>query len=129
MRQLLQVITVGFFLSGLLSAQNPRRDRDTFVDLLRRELALRELENSRADIDRELALRRQASSLERQFISRMNRFVALWSALVSEYNEKQAFNIKLAGEVAKAFHELEKSEGWLKQNAPEKEAAPKGNIR
>jgi len=47
-------------------------------------------------------------SLERQFISRMNRFVALWSALVSEYNEKQAFNIKLAGEVAKAFHELEK---------------------
>ncbi len=129
MRRLLQVITVGFFLSGLLSAQNPRRDRDTFVDLLRRELALRELENSRADIDRELALRRQASSLERQFISRMNRFVALWSALVSEYNEKQAFNIKLAGEVAKAFHELEKSEGWLKQNAPAKEAESKGNIR
>ena len=129
MRRLLQVITVGFFLSGLLSAQNPRRDRDTFVDLLRRELALRELENSRADVDRELALRRQASSLERQFISRMNRFVALWSALVSEYNEKQAFNIKLAGEVAKAFHELEKSEGWLKQNAPAKEAESKGNIR
>ena len=129
MRRLLQVITVGFFLSGLLSAQNPRRDRDTFVDLLRRELALRELKNSRADIDRELALRRQASSLERQFISRMNRFVALWSALVSEYNEKQAFNIKLAGEVAKAFHELEKSEGWLKQNAPAKEAESKGNIR
>jgi len=101
--------------SGLLSAQNPRRDRDTFVDFLRRELALRELENSRADIDRELALRRQASSLERQFISRMNRFVALWSALVSEYNEKQAFNIKLAGEVAKAFHELEKSEGGYRK--------------
>jgi len=59
----------------------------------------------------------------------MNRFVALWSALVSEYNEKQAFNIKLAGEVAKAFHELEKSEGWLKQNAPAKEAESKGNIR
>jgi len=129
MRRLLQVITVGFFLSGLLSAQNPGRDRDTFIDLFRRELVFRELENSRADIDRELALRRQASSLERQFISRMNRFVALWSALVSEYNEKQAFNIKLAGEVAKAFHELEKSEGWLKQNAPAKEAESKGNIR
>ncbi len=129
MRQLLQVITVGFFLSGLLSAQNPGRDRDTFIDLFRRELVFRELENSRAEIDRELALRRQASSLERQFISRMNRFVALWSALVSEYNEKQAFNIKLAGEVAKAFHELEKSEGWLKQNAPAKEAESKGNIR
>jgi len=129
MRRLLQVITVGFFLSGLLSAQNPRRDRDTFVDLFRRELAFRELENSRAEIDRELALRRQARYLERQFISRMNRFVALWSALVSEYNEKQAFNIKLAGEVAKAFHDLEKSEGWLKQNAPAKEAESKGNIR
>ena len=91
MRRLLQVITVGFFLSGLLSAQSPGRDHDTFLEYLRRELAFRELENSRADIDRELALRRQASSLERQFISRMNRFVALWSALVSEYNEKQAF--------------------------------------
>ena len=126
---MLQVITVGFFLSGLLSAQNPRRDRDTFVDLLRRELALRELENSRADIDRELALRRQANSFERQFISRMNRFVALWSALVTEYNEKEAFNIKLAGQVAISIRDLEKSEGWLKQNAPAKEAESKGNIR
>jgi len=129
MRRLQQVITVGFFLSGLVSAQDPRRDQDTFFELFRRELAFRELENSRAEIDRELALRRQASYLERQFISRMNRFVALWSALVSEYNEKQAFNNKLAGEVAKAFHDLEKSEGWLKQNTPAKEAESKGNIR
>ena len=129
MRRLQQVITVGFFLSGLVSAQDPRRDQNTFLDFFRRELAFRELENSRAEIDRELALRRQARYLERQFISRMNRFVALWSALVSEYNEKQAFNIKLAGEVAKAFHDLEKSEGWLKQNAPAKEAESKGNIR
>jgi len=129
MRRLQQVITVGFFLSGLVSAQDPRRDQDTFLDFFRRELAFRELENSRAEIDRELALRRQARYLERQFLYRMNRFVELWSALVSEYNEKQAFNIKLASEVAKAFHDLEKSEGWLKQNAPAKEAESKGNIR
>src|SRR6266478_6259043 len=129
MRRLLQVITAGFFLSGLLSAQNPGRDHDTFLELFRRELAFRELENSRAEIDRELALRRRATDFERQFISRVNRFVALWSALVSEYNEKRAFNVKLAGEVAKAFHDLEKSEGWLKQNGRVKEAAPNGNLR
>jgi hypothetical protein len=52
--------------------------------------------------------------LETQFIAKMNRFAALWGALVQDYNEKKVFNIKLAGEVTKAFHDIEASDGWLK---------------
>jgi hypothetical protein len=44
----------------------------------------------------------------------MNRFVMLWRALAEEYNAKSAFNVKLAGEVTKAFHDLENGEGWPK---------------
>src|SRR5260370_36997331 len=118
MKRLLQIITVGFILSGLLSAQDPTRDHlsvDAYLDFLRRQLAFHELEDSRAGIDREIALRRHARYVESLLLARMNRFVVLWSALANEYNEKQTFNYKLAGEVAKAFHELEKSEGWPRQ--------------
>ena len=52
--------------------------------------------------------------LEQQFVAKMNRFITLWKALADEYNTKSAFNLKLAGEVTKAFHELENGEGWPK---------------
>ena len=118
MKRLLQIITVGFILSGLLLAQDPARDHlsvDAYLDFLRRQLAFHEVENSRAGIDREIALRKHARYLENTLLARMNRLAALWSALANEYNEKQTFNYKLAGEVAKAFHDLEKSEGWPRQ--------------
>ena len=119
MKRLLQIITV-FFLSGFLSAQDPVHD--PFFEAKRRELAFLELESRRAEMGRELALRRQAQYLEAQFLASMYKFVALWSALAIEYNEKHTFNIKLAGQVSKAFHDLEKGEGWprFKRQAPER---------
>jgi len=53
-------------------------------------------------------------SKEKQFVSKTQEFAALWTALAREYNEKGTFNMKLAKEVTKAFHALEKSEGWPK---------------
>src|SRR5437868_13293918 len=100
MRRLQQIITAGFLLSGLISAQQPVHD--PFYDAKQKELMFLELESRRTEMDRELALRRHAQYLETHFIAKVNRFVALWSALVSEYSEKHAFNIKLAGEVSKA---------------------------
>ncbi len=44
----------------------------------------------------------------------MNKFVVLWKAFAEEYNTKSAFNLKLAAELAKAFHDLENGEGWPK---------------
>ncbi len=38
----------------------------------------------------------------------------LWKALAEDYNAKSAFDVKLAKEVAKAFHSLENGEGWPK---------------
>jgi len=112
MTRLLQVITIGLFLSVLLSAQY--RPTDDPLENLRREFAFREMEKQRSDIEREIASRRDAQRLERLFMAKANKFAELWCALVNEYNEKRIFNIKLAAEVSKAFRDLEHCEGWLK---------------
>ena len=110
MRRLNQVVTVVLFLSGLVSAQ--QRASEEFLEKYRRELAYREIENQRSSVEREIALRRHAQYLETQFTAKMNRFVALWGALVHDYNEKKVFNIKMANEVTKAFRDIENAEGW-----------------
>ena len=120
MRRLLQAITVCSFLSDLIVAQSPGQGRlpaDELLETLRRELAFRELENSRTDVEGQIASRRHALYLERQFIDKMNRFAQLWGALASEYNEKKTFNVKIAGEISKTFHDLENNEGWPKPKA------------
>ena len=43
-----------------------------------------------------------------------DKFVQAWSVLTREYKERGSFNVKKAKEVSKAFHDLEKSEGWPK---------------
>ena len=55
-----------------------------------------------------------ARSKENAFLSKTQAFAELWTALAREYNEKGTFNMKLAKEVSKAFHALEKSDGWPK---------------
>jgi hypothetical protein len=42
------------------------------------------------------------------------KFIDAWTALAREYNDKGTFNVKKAKQVSKAFHDLEKSEGWPK---------------
>ena len=83
--------------------------------MLRFELMLRELQNDRGQVEREIAERRQAQYREQQFIGKMNRFVILWRALAEEYNEKNAFNVRLATQVSDAFRDLECTEGWPKK--------------
>jgi hypothetical protein len=114
MKRIPQFIFVSVCLTSL-AAQNPQsRLTDERWDLLRQELMLRGLEQDAAQVEKEIAERRYAHCLERQFVAKMNRFVMLWRALAEEYNAKSAFNVKLAGEVAKAFHDLENGEGWPK---------------
>jgi len=47
-----------------------------------------------------------------EFYSKARQFVQLWQTFAAELNEKKTFNAKLAKEVSKAFHDLEKSDGW-----------------
>jgi hypothetical protein len=47
-----------------------------------------------------------------EFYSKARHFVDLWQAFAEELNDKKTFNAKLAKQVSKAFHEMEKSDGW-----------------
>jgi hypothetical protein len=115
MKKIPQFIFVSVYLVTSLAAQNPQsRLSGESSDLLQHELMLRGLEQGPAQVEKEIAERRYAQCLEHQFISKMNRFVMLWRALAEEYNAKSVFNVKLAREVAKAFHDLENGEGWPK---------------
>jgi len=58
--------------------------------------------------------RMTAKQKEQQFLVKTEKFIASWTALVGEYNEKGTFNVKKGKKVSKAFHDLEKSEGWPK---------------
>ena len=58
--------------------------------------------------------REKAEPKEKQFRSKTQAFVDLWTAFAREYSEKGTFNVKLARELSKAFHALEKTEGWPK---------------
>ena len=117
MKETLQFIYVGVCLLTPVAAQGPQPqlDRASRFEALRFELMLRESENNRAQVEREIAERRQAQYREQQFIGKMNRFVMLWRAMAEEYNEKSAFNVKLATQVSDAFRDLEGTEGWPKK--------------
>jgi hypothetical protein len=58
--------------------------------------------------------RKEAKYKEHEFRSKTQAFVDLWSALAREYSQKGTFNMKIAKDVSKAFHALEKCEGWPK---------------
>jgi hypothetical protein len=65
----------------------------------------------------ESAQRMEERHDERQFLLKADKFIQAWMALAHEYNQKGGFNVKKAKEASKAFHDLEKSEGWLKADA------------
>jgi hypothetical protein len=64
------------------------------------------------DADRKILARKQAEAQLREFYTKAHRFVDLWRSFAEDLNNQQTFNAKLAKEVSKAFHDLEKSDGW-----------------
>jgi hypothetical protein len=64
--------------------------------------------------EQQLAEHKAAQQKEQQFWMKTEKFISSWTALAREYNDKGTFNVKRAKEVSKAFHDLEKSEGWPK---------------
>lgn len=53
---------------------------------------------------------------QHEFWLQTEKFVNLWTSLAREYNENGTFNIKTAKQISKAFHDLEKTEGWPKSD-------------
>lgn len=76
------------------------------------ELFIRSAHDHSALEAKQIAARQRAEDLQREFYSKANRFVDLWSHFSKELNEHQTINIKLAKKLSKAFHDLERSEGW-----------------
>jgi hypothetical protein len=66
------------------------------------------------EAERQFAEHKAAQQKEQQFWMKTEKFIDSWTALAREYNDKGTFNVKRAKEVSKAFHDLEKSEGWAK---------------
>jgi hypothetical protein len=84
----------------------PRRG----ADQAQREMLLDQSQPDPSDSDD----RQHARYLESQFLEKAKRFAEAWNGFVNEYKNKRAFDIKKAKDVSKAFHELEKSGGWVK---------------
>ena len=66
------------------------------------------------EVEQQSEQRRTTWQKEHEFLAKTDKFVELWTALAHEYQEKGTFNVKKAKQVSKAFHDLEKSEGWPK---------------
>ena len=117
MRKVLAVSLL--FSSQILRAQSAAQGQPLPIDSeMRRRLQEDAFEKWAFDKE---APKRAASAKEqeavREFYSKAKRFVELWQALAAELNGKKTFNAKLAKEVSKAFHELEKSDGWPVRHA------------
>src|SRR5262249_19769113 len=109
------VLSVSLLTPALGQSPPPELSpRDRATEYRTFELLLRQLEDQRDSIDFEIARRREAQYREQEFVEKTSRFVSLWETFAREYNDKKVFNVKVAKEISKAFHDLENSEGWPK---------------
>jgi coproporphyrinogen III oxidase-like Fe-S oxidoreductase len=61
----------------------------------------------------EEAQRREERLRQWRFTNLMQRFMVRWNELAQEYNSRGGVDPKKFKATSKAFHDLEKSEGWL----------------
>jgi hypothetical protein len=112
-----KVLAVTLFISSqILSAQAKIGPRQTspLNDESERRVEQQAFEDwaTQPQAARQAAARRQAEEKLREFYTKANRFVSLWKKLSQDMNDQKISNVKLAKQVSKAFHDLEKSDGW-----------------
>jgi hypothetical protein len=102
-------------LCGTVPAQGPYPNRCHRQDAIER-LYQESLSNAAvwSQETTEMVKQMEARHKEMQFWLKANRFVQTWTLLAREYNDRGAFNVKQARAASKAFHDLEKTEGWPK---------------
>jgi hypothetical protein len=76
------------------------------------EMFRRAARENNAAVTRQAIAKREAQIARTQFCAKANHFVELWMDFANHLNDKQIFDAKLAKKLAKAFHELETSDGW-----------------
>jgi hypothetical protein len=112
-----KVLAVTLFISSqILSVQAQIGPRQTspINDEAQRRIEQRAFEEwaTQPEARRQAAARRQTEEKLREFYAKAQRFVSLWKKLTEGMSDEKTFNVKLAREVSKAFHDLEKSDGW-----------------
>ena len=114
MRCIFQFVIMIFIVAGGAAAQsryeNPRPSTQEMYQRLF-ESGMMRVETPE---EKQIAARRESERKELQLLLKVERFMKSWSALAREYNGRGTFNVKRAREVSKAFHDLEKTEGWPK---------------
>jgi hypothetical protein len=117
---MMNFLLLSFFLLGPTSAQSPHPNLSQTPDPIQRlywEALSSAAWRNQTSAQTEMANRMEAQGKEREFLLKAQKFIQKWHVLVREYNQKGGFNMKKAKEVSKAFHDLEKSEGWPKAEA------------
>ncbi len=112
-----KVLAVTLFISSqILWAQHPgaRRPLEYATNDSERRMTQQSFENwaTKPEAERQAAQRREAEQKFHEFYTKAERFVNLWRKLTTEMHDQKTFNMKLAKQVSKAFHDLEKSDGW-----------------
>jgi len=93
-------------------AQQPIPRQPADLPWMFRDPEWRELLNQSAERVAAAARRQDEQDGQRQFVQDAEQFINLWNQFANEYNQKKAFNIKLAKELSKAFRRLEKTTTW-----------------
>ena len=115
MRKLFAVLVFfGCQLAWAQSTPGVPRDSSGMNEVLDRRIQQEEFEKWAFDPQGKKQKAEAAKQMEaaQEFYAKASQFVELWQAFARELNDKKTFNAKLAKQVAKAFHDMEKSEGW-----------------
>jgi hypothetical protein len=114
MRKVLAVSLL--FSSQILWAQSPTAAHPPLAGDNEQQRRLEQENFENWALDSDTRHKKAATAKEKaetaEFYFKAKHFVQLWQALAAELNEKNTFNAKLAKQVSKAFHDLEKSDGW-----------------
>jgi hypothetical protein len=111
-----QVLAVTFLISSqILWAQGGTQRQTPYTQNdADRRLAQQTFEQwaSKPESERQAAARRETQEKLREFYEKAQNFVTLWRKFTLEMEGQKTFNVKLAKQVSKAFHDMEKSDGW-----------------
>ena len=111
---IINFVLVISILQGMAAAQTPYVNRYPEVEELLQRLWLSGEMQAPTEAQIQIAKRKEAEYKQKQFLLKAKKLVQSWSTFAHEYNEKGTFNLKTARDVSKAFHDLEKDEGWPK---------------
>ena len=110
-----KVLALSLFLSfQILWAQDTegRQRQPASGSELQRRLQQQAFESWVSTPNPDKAAKAEEEARVREFYEKARRFVVLWQTFAATLSDQKTFDAKLAKRVSKAFHDMEKSDGW-----------------